>query len=667
MMAIVLSVFGLIGATGSFLCGSSELLLVAALAAGLYALVNAVDCAMCLRVLRQLPGRARSESNPVMLRLRPLTSMGQRLLDQIEAVRYRVHSLHWKVEGVKATPPALAAFPIWEDLNAGYAPPQTQLAGLLKKTLDQIAQRQRCRQAAIVLLSEEDHTICTISSGTADLKLEGQLKAFFTPFFYQQRSEMFGLRDGLRAESVLDDFSGFGLRYTIALPFTSAKAGAAGCQSAGVLWLGFASDQPPLENELALVREWIPILELQVSSFQKLKELGCKAAEAENQSQEKVEVIAHMSHDIRSPLSNIKAVLNLFKVENLGTDNEELIDVALKNCDSMQEIVDDLLDYARHRMGRLAACRELVSIAKLVQEVVETYQLAARQKGLNLAIENGGCPEAGLIQADRRQTRRVVSNLVNNAIKYTARGAVEVRLQRCAEGRLELSVRDSGVGMSAEQVEKLFTPFTRFNAASAEGIGLGLALSKVLVELNGGRVSVASKPGQGSEFKVSWPEVQAGDGLAQSDQARGQRGAPSPLERPASAAAFAGKRILVVDDDVDCAAALARALQAAGCQVLSAVKVCDAESIINFEKLDLVISDAQMPGGGARRLLEFIGRRSGKLPVYVFTGGSDEEQKYLELGANHVLLKPVDLREVLGLLGQEIPGCFQEERQVMVA
>jgi len=670
---VLVSVLGIGAMFVSLAARDSVLLLVSAMLLGFYLLVILRDVKTALGYFERLPSRERRENafpgtrrHPI-----PLTSLGFRFFEQIEALRYRLHSLHSELEKVKAVKPSVGSLEIVGGVDVSAGQGEDELLRLFAKALEQVVNRHRCRMAAIVFATDfpgadEEHStkLRVVASAKSGEQFEEQLKKYFVPFFEQGVWEGFGLHDEL--DSALGGFAAFGLRYTVSLPFKWMEAKKL---RTGVLWLGYSAERPPLQNEGDLVREWIPALQAQLAAFQRIRELGDRAAEAESLDREKSEVIAHMSHDIRSPLSNIKAVLNLLKLENIGTGNVELIEVALMNCDSMQEIVEDLLDYARHRMGRLTARREVFNLGHLVRQVAEGYQLAARLKGLTLEVESS--ENNSFVNADRSQLRRVVSNLINNAIKYTARGGVTVLLATRADGLVEVLVRDSGVGMDAEQVEKLFLPFMRFHVSAAEGIGLGLALSKVLVELNGGKISVVSRAGLGSEFRLCLPRVaqpvQANELSPRTDTYLGTPDASR--RRPCGAGLLEGRRILLVDDDAQCVESLARVLEMNGCQVLQAVKLSDAESIVNFEKLDAVISDGSMPFGGAGSLLDFIRKRRRCLPVLVVTGRSGEEQEYLARGACYVLIKPVDPKELIERIQEalDLSSVPDEQGQVMVA
>lgn len=634
MMFLSFAIAAILAVAGAFILELPGLLVLAAAGSLFYWMLLAFDLRACLASFERLSPSGGKKKGPAV---RSLTGCGQGLLNQIEALQYRLHRL--AAEDLKTDIPQAGQT---GGLDTPEDPPdsgESELTRQLKRTLERIMQRHRCRAASIVLPHSQ-----IISCGEDNQRLQRQLIQLLEPFFAGGSREMFGLQDGQLSRSMLGDFSSFGVRYSICLPFSRQQRGAA----AGCLWLGYSAERPPLQTELLAVQEWIPALEAQLSAFHKIRELGERGAGADTFDREKAEVIACMSHDIRSPLSNIKAVLNLLKLENLGSGNEEFIEVALKNCESMQEIIEDLLDYARHRMGRLSAQREYFCLKELALETVKSYRLAARQKGLQLGFSVRG--ERFLLHADRAQMRRVLSNLVSNAIKYTAYGSVEVVLLEEQSGSLELVVKDSGAGMSARQIQGLFAPFTRFHPSAAEGIGLGLALSKVLVELNNGRLSVKSQEGRGSEFCICLPKAAV-------KMHTGFFTAVLPESEPLPPKRLAGRRILLVDDDGDCVDALARILEAQGAHALRAIKEADAESIINFDCPDLIISDGNMPGGGALRIVEFLKCRGLSVPVFVVSGNEGAPGKSPAPGVSHVFTKPVDVNELLDAAAQALAAA----------
>ena len=211
--------------------------------------------------------------------------------------------------------------------------------------------------------------------------------------------------------------------------------------------------------------------------------------------------------------------------------------------------------------------------------------------------------------------------------------------------------------MSNQQLDKLFTPFTRFENENIEGIGLGLALSKVLVELNSGEISVESEPGKGTEFVVTFP-------------AREVLGEPALVELPEEVAARAtGASVLVVDDDADTVRVMSRSLSNAGFKVLEAYTVNEAVGLLRFEKIDFVLSDCSMPGGGAKALMQVV-RSLEHPPIVALVSGQSAELSSELKGIAQYFSKPAEIGEIIGWInsysaetGPEV-GLPEEHREI---
>lgn len=224
-------------------------------------------------------------------------------------------------------------------------------------------------------------------------------------------------------------------------------------------------------------------------------------------SRMRMEFLNTAAHDLKTPLTPLKLEMATLRLRGkLDAKQAESLAMMDRNLNRFQVLVDDMLDAARLQSGRLNLRREVVALAPLVQEAVDSFQESARQA--KVAIEVAPLPEAN-IDADPMKCMQVLVNLVSNAVKYTPGGgrvgvAVEARA-----GEAVLSVQDSGLGMTATQVGQLFQPFVRVHegqAGIAKGTGLGLYICKGIVEQHGGRIWAESPgPGKGSTFYVAWP------------------------------------------------------------------------------------------------------------------------------------------------------------------
>jgi CheY-like chemotaxis protein len=302
----------------------------------------------------------------------------------------------------------------------------------------------------------------------------------------------------------------------------------------------------------------------------------------------------------------------------------------------MVRLVDDLLDVSRITLGQVNLEHEELSLGAVIGEAIEAARPAIQAAGHSLDVHLPG--ETLLVQGDATRLSQVFQNVLDNAAKYTPRGGeIGVRAERQG-GKAVVSVSDTGVGVPEDMRERIFELFTRSHASGdikVAGLGVGLALSRQLVELHGGRMSVESKGlGRGSTFSVHLPLLAAS-------------AVPSPSEESAEAAAGdCDRRILVVDDNRDAAESLGMLLEHAGCRVKLAFDGQQALEAFASFPADIVLLDIGMPGMNgyevARRMR--AGPRGRDLLLVALTGWGQEEDKRRarDAGFDEHIRKPVD-------------------------
>ncbi|MBR4157676.1 MAG: amino acid permease [Oscillospiraceae bacterium] len=379
---------------------------------------------------------------------------------------------------------------------------------------------------------------------------------------------------------------------------------------------------------------------------------------AEQSSAAKSTFLSNMSHDIRTPMNAIVGYVSLAKREKeLPPRVSDYLDKIENSSAHLLALINDVLEMSRIEAGRMELMPVPTDVRKLMSEVQGMFSTQMETKGLTYVVtcEDVSDPK---VLCDGNRMNRVLLNLISNAYKFTPEGGtVSVILRQTArKGNMadfELRVKDTGVGMSPEFAAKVFEAYEREKTETIEGIqgtGLGTAITKSIVELMGGTIEVKSEQGKGSEFivRVSFPvDPAAGEtvGLSADDMA--------------AAAAFAGMRVLLVEDDKDNREVEQKLLEDAGFIVDVAENGEDAVEIIAASmpgEYAVVFMDIEMPiknGYNATKLIRSLRNRSlAEIPIIAMTAKafSEDISAALEAGMNGHIAKPVDMKNVIDTL-----------------
>ena len=374
-----------------------------------------------------------------------------------------------------------------------------------------------------------------------------------------------------------------------------------------------------------------------------------EAAEAANRA--KSEFLANMSHELRTPMNGILGMTELALSTELSPELHEYLSIVKSSADALLVVLNDILDYSKIEAGKIAMDLRPFTVAEMVGDAMKSLAISAHRKGLELAYHLDPEVPPKLV-GDSMRLRQVLLNLVGNAIKFTARGEVEVRVG--VEGReesgvkLRVSVRDTGIGISPEAQSRLFQPFEQADTSTTRmygGTGLGLAISRRIVGLMGGEVSVESTPGHGSVFSFT----------ALLGTARGT-GEPSAV---ASMEDLRGLPVLVIDDNSTSRRIIRAMVQRWG--MLAAEAASGMEGLILLEEASqsghpyrLILLDERMPGMDGIEVIERIRANVRLAGATIMMLTSDDQSssaaRCRKMGVEAYLIKPIKPPELLATI-----------------
>ncbi len=375
--------------------------------------------------------------------------------------------------------------------------------------------------------------------------------------------------------------------------------------------------------------------------------------EAQRIARMKDEFLATLSHELRTPLNAILGWTQVLRSPE-GQKAAELqhgLEVIERNARAQVQLVDDLLDVSRILAGRMRLDVQRVGLIEIMRSAIESVRPAAQAKGVRL--ESILDPRDGVVSGDPGRLQQIVWNLLSNAVKFTPKGGrVQVRLER-VDSQVEISVADTGIGIPQKFLPYVFDRFSQHDSTASRrytGLGLGLAISKQLVELHGGTIQAKSPgEGQGSTFSVTLPLMIAHE---QTDsEGRVHKTHPAPAES-VLLPSLEGVRVLVVDDEADARELIERILSNHGAEVTVAASAEEALGILQAKRPDVLLSDVGMPGMDGYQLMRRIRAAETKeqrLPALALTAfaRAEDRKRVMLAGYQSHLAKPFDVAELV--------------------
>ncbi|MDH3728992.1 MAG: ATP-binding protein [Myxococcales bacterium] len=360
---------------------------------------------------------------------------------------------------------------------------------------------------------------------------------------------------------------------------------------------------------------------------------------AERASQAKTEFVANMSHEVRNPMTGVLGLGSLLLETKLDPKQQKMATAIRDSAEALIGVVDEILDFSKLQKGQIELEKVPFDLELLIDGVVELMQPHAKEKGLRLDSVIEGLPRSRFI-GDRGRLRQVLLNFVSNAIKFTDSGSVliEARTQQAAQCRVRISVKDTGIGIPDEAIDRIFTRYQQQDRSTSRrfgGTGLGLAISKQLVELMGGELGVESNVEKGTTF---WVEVNLEPGREDTLRLKGPPGVGDRLIRQ-------GLKVLLAEDNPTSRMVTEALLKKLACNVDIATDGRMALEKARTTRYDIIFMDCYMPQMNGFQATRKIREHpaNGKVPVIALTASTNDEDRIrcLEAGMSDTIAKPV--------------------------
>lgn len=413
-------------------------------------------------------------------------------------------------------------------------------------------------------------------------------------------------------------------------------------------------NRPCGSNELSLAEELAQRAALAVDNAALYKAAREARAQAEKANLAKDRFLAMLSHELRTPLTPVLASVSaLENEEQLPDALRESLQVIRRNVELEARLIDDLLDLTRISKGKLQLGYEIVDAHKLLQNALEICRSEIEQK--HLVLSSDFTATKVWLRADPARLQQIFWNLIKNAVKFTPQGGkLSVRTRNESNKELRVEVEDSGRGIDANLLPRIFNAFEQGERAHLGGLGLGLAITKALTDAHQGRIMAESNgPGKGAKFTIIFPVSTTADGGEAAAQ-------PLPLKERQS------RRILLVEDHEDTNRSLTTLLRQRGYTVDPAYDLRSALELAAKGEFDVLISDIGLPDGSGIDLMLTLQNQRPLLGIALTGFGMEEDiRRSYDVGFAHHLVKPIDLNRLDTLIQQGVSGAAATPKRLL--